>query len=229
MPNAYPVSIAGLVVVLTVAAWLPSAAVHADEKSAPETVDAVPATEVDASPAAAGEVASTTPATTTEEAATDVAVGAGDKAVNDAQRDEAIDEVVVTAEGNLTYLRRQIVRAENDFYKLFNELTTEDDFKIICKKEKRHGFTNMIVRKCKSKYEDSIAFDLTQRDRRMGSFERTSLPTTKQGEYEQRVAKRREEQLADMARILQENPEFQQKLVTLNEAKAKYDEVKKKK
>lgn len=171
------------------------------------------------------------------EAATDEQTAVSNDPTSDQPGDDAstakdgepIDEVVVTAEGNLTFLRRQIIRAENDFYNLFNDLTSEDDFKIVCKKEKRHGFTNMIVRKCKSKYEDTIAFELTQRDRRLGSFERTSLPTTKQGEYEQRVAKRREEQLAEMARILQENPEFQQKLITLNEAKAKYDEVKAKK
>ena len=143
---------------------------------------------------------------------------------------EPVDEITVTGQGNRNYFKRQMIRAETEFYDLFNELTSEEDFRIVCKTEKRHAFTNIKVRKCESLYESRIAYELTQRAFQLGSQNSTnaSVPATKRGEYEKRVAERRQEQLEDMARVLEENPEFKEKLIALNKAKADYEESKSK-
>ena len=143
---------------------------------------------------------------------------------------EPVDEITVTGQGNRNYFKRQMIRAETEFYDLFNELTTEKDFRIVCETENRHAFTNIKVRKCQSVYESRIAYELTQRAFQMGSRAGANIevPATKRGEYAQRVAERRQEQLEDMARILEENPEFKEKLIALNKAKAEYEESKSK-
>jgi len=143
-----------------------------------------------------------------------------------ASDDEAIDEITVEGRGNPAYFRRQVVQAENEFYDFFNAYTSEDDFKIVCERKERHGFTKVKVRTCESKYESRIAFDLTQENLNRSSRRSPNFVAVRQlSEYKDETAKRREEQLADMARVLSEHPEFKEKLIALNKAKAALKEA----
>ncbi|MEL7538042.1 MAG: hypothetical protein AAFM91_13410 [Pseudomonadota bacterium] len=141
--------------------------------------------------------------------------------------DESIDEITVTGQGSVTSFRNQMFRAEDAFFDLFNQLTTEEDFEIVCERRRRHSFTRTTERYCESRFESRIAFELTQRNINLGSVE-SAIPVPLQGEYERQVKKRRDDQLKEMERVLLENPELQQKLIELNEAKAKYEEAKSK-
>lgn len=55
------------------------------------------------------------------------------------QDDEAADEIVVASQKSTAALRRDLDRAEDDFYALYNELNEDDEFDIRCSYEAPTG------------------------------------------------------------------------------------------
>ena len=49
-----------------------------------------------------------------------------------ASKDEAIDNIVVVGQKSLAELRREVVKAEEDFYSVFNKLNDEKDYNVRC-------------------------------------------------------------------------------------------------
>lgn len=132
-----------------------------------------------------------------------------------------IEQITVTGADQLSVLRYAMYRAEEDFFNSFNELTTNKDFKITCKKEPKHAFTRILERQCKSAFESDVAFELTQRAIRNGGIEKSPM----KGEIYVAQERVRRKQIAEMEKLLLENPEMQQKLIKLNQAKAIFAEA----
>ena len=53
--------------------------------------------------------------------------------------DEPIDEVTVYAEETISFLRRRLRTVDEQFFARYNELNTNDDFDMVCKRETRIG------------------------------------------------------------------------------------------
>jgi len=64
-------------------------------------------------------------------------------------REQLMDEVVVIGEKTTIQLRREIQAADIIVYDIFNELNTDDDYDIVCRKEARIG-SQIVNLRCKS-------------------------------------------------------------------------------
>lgn len=142
-----------------------------------------------------------------------------------ANEDKDIEHITVTGEDQISVLRYAMYRAEEEFFNSFNDLTTNKDFKITCKKEPRHAFTRIVERQCKSAFESDIAFEITQRAIRSGRGGITNSPL--KNEIYQEQEKIRKKQIAEMEKLIQENPKLMAKLIELNQAKAKLEHARK--
>ncbi len=79
--------------------------------------------------------------------------------------EDSIEEVVVTGEQQLETLRREVVFVETELLSLFNQLNSDDDYDIICKKETRIG-SQIKRRTCLARlYRDSLS------DKTVGDYE----------------------------------------------------------
>ncbi len=66
--------------------------------------------------------------------------------------EEPVDEVTVYAEESITFLRRKLRTVDEQFFSRYNELNTNDDFDMVCKRETRLG--SQIPRQvCRSKLD----------------------------------------------------------------------------
>ena len=73
--------------------------------------------------------------------------------------EEAIDEITVIGERELLALRVEIVRAEDEIYRIFNELNEDDDYDMICKTERPVG-THISRRVCRARlFREAMAED----------------------------------------------------------------------
>jgi len=70
-----------------------------------------------------------------------------------------IERIQVTGERPRIYFRRAMVKAENNFYDLYNQLTTNNDFKVECEKVFRPG-SHIKNRVCKPNFTKKIRNDM---------------------------------------------------------------------
>lgn len=143
--------------------------------------------------------------------------------------DEDMERITVDGSDLLITLRHNFYRAEEDFFSLFNELTTDKSFHITCDKKKRHAFTRIKQRDCESKYQDEESFKLTQRAIRSSNPTEAEVWMKRlpmQGEEYREQRRMKKKQVEAMKKLVAENPELLAKLVALNEAKTKYEEAK---
>jgi len=68
-----------------------------------------------------------------------------------ASKTAAIDNIVVVGEKSLAELRREVVRAEEDFYSVFNKLNDEKDYNVRCFYESPTG-THMKNHVCRARF-----------------------------------------------------------------------------
>jgi hypothetical protein len=68
-----------------------------------------------------------------------------------ASKTEAIDNIVVVGEKSLAELRREVVRAEEDFYSVFNKLNDEKDYNVRCFYESPTG-THLKNHVCRARF-----------------------------------------------------------------------------
>ena len=146
-----------------------------------------------------------------------------------ADTQEDIERITVEGSDQLSVLRHSFYRAEEDFFNLFNELTTDESFQITCKPKERHAFTRIKKRTCESKFQDEEEYAMTQKaifngSRRNEDAWMARLPL--QGEVYTQQRRLQKKQIAAMEALITENPELQQKLIKLNQAKQKYQDAK---
>lgn len=140
------------------------------------------------------------------------------------EKDDEMEHITVTGEDQLSVLRYNVYRAEEEFFNSFNDLLTNKDFKIACKNEKKHAFTRLKKRKCKSAFESDMSFEVTQTALRSGRGGIKNSPLKSEIHIEQQ--KLRKKQIAEMERLIKESPELQAKLIKLNQAKVKFESAK---
>ena len=72
-----------------------------------------------------------------------------------------IEEIQVTGERTLLTMRNEIIREEENLYRIFNELNSHDRFDITCKEERR-VFSNIPARNCLPKFFTDLRMDTTR-------------------------------------------------------------------
>lgn len=135
---------------------------------------------------------------------------------------EDIETIVIQGDDQIVVLRHNYIRAENDFFTSFNELTSDEDFKITCKKKKRHSFTRIVKRKCESAFESKI-FKQVMRETQRFDPNVAYLPPP--GLVLARQKRIREKQISEMEDMVRSSPELQKKLLALIDAKRKYNKA----
>ena len=124
------------------------------------------------------------------------------------QDEEAIDEIVVASKKPTGSLRRDLNRAEDDFYSLYNKLNDDNLYDVRCSYETPTG-SRFKIQVCRP------AFLTRALDR--GSITRmTSLNTSPV--TAEKMAKYRE----NLDTLIAANPELQAAAVTFNTARARY-------
>ena len=150
-----------------------------------------------------------------------VVTQAPDEQIVDAPEEDEEDLEVIGVVGQRTpaYFRVQMEKAEMDFYESFNALADNDDYKVICRREKRAG-SRIASNVCYPKYLlDQLAAE-TQEALERG----TPQPTLKDIEF--KGQKEREKSLAYVEEVVIANPQLLQKLISLNEKKAAFESSK---
>ena len=72
-----------------------------------------------------------------------------------------IEEIQVTGERTLLTMRNEIIREEENLYRIFNELNSHDRFDITCKEERR-VFSHILARNCLPKFFTDLRMDTTR-------------------------------------------------------------------
>ena len=72
-----------------------------------------------------------------------------------------IEEIQVTGERTLLTMRNEIIREEENLYRIFNELNSHDRFDITCKEERR-VFSHIPARNCYPKFFTDLRMDTTR-------------------------------------------------------------------
>jgi len=72
-----------------------------------------------------------------------------------------IEEIQVTGERTLLTMRNEIIREEENLYRIFNELNSHDRFDIKCKVERR-TWSYILARNCYPKFFTDLRMDTTR-------------------------------------------------------------------
>lgn len=142
---------------------------------------------------------------------------------------EDIEVIEVTGDRPLSYFRQLYHQAENDFYKMFNELSSEDDFKVVCEDQRIHSFTNLKKRKCAANFVDRVAYEESQRAFNMTSLRSQYGSGLIEGgvpvalRNKKRLLALRKKQIEHMKQTLLESPELMQKYAALVKAKQEFE------
>jgi hypothetical protein len=121
--------------------------------------------------------------------------------------DEPIEEITVVGEKTLLNLKFAAIRAENEFFELFNELNTDDQYDVFCDKE---GSVRSRIkrRRCWSPFEREIEQDAVREmvgaDGRLGSGTRMVVPRN-----EALIQAKRKKQAEMLRQMVLENPGLQ--------------------
>jgi hypothetical protein len=139
---------------------------------------------------------------------------------------EDVEQIQVYGQRPPGYYKELMIQAELAFFDTYNQLTENEDFKIICSREPIGPFSRLTKRVCEPGYIDEEQFKGTQeafsavslRNKAIGNLTHTP------GDLRIRKAqkKQREAQLEELRELVKTNPELQKKLINLNRAKAKY-------
>jgi hypothetical protein len=119
-----------------------------------------------------------------------------------------MEEVIVIGHKSLVNLKRDVYRAEDALYDIFNSFNTEDEFDIRCYKEAPTG-SHIKRRVCRANFVGDLIAGETQR---MMRGEPYIYPAAQ-------IKKMEERMLAKMTEITLQQPEMLEALVKFTEAK----------
>lgn len=135
---------------------------------------------------------------------------------NISQKNDDIEIIGVVGEYSLLHFRHEMQDAELDFYDAYNKLADVEEFKMHC--DRTGGSIRVIV--CVPNYVRERIAQTTQRVLFSGGV----FPNFKEVDF--MVRKQREESLAYVEKVVNDNPELLDKLVALNERKIQFNEAK---
>lgn len=125
---------------------------------------------------------------------------------------EEMEEISVIGRRSLLSLRLDVYRREDDFYRLFNALNTDDDYDVNCDKETRTG-SHLSRRVCKANFvKDATALEARQYLLGIGGSSAAVI-----------IMRKQELLNAKMTATVQENPELLEKLLDLDKARKRYE------
>ena len=134
---------------------------------------------------------------------------------NELASSETVEEIIVYGDKSLIQLRHELYEAEEEFFKLFNEVNSNDDFDVDCDYEvslgsrRRHHLC--IPRFAKRIEADAIVHAGLSSGEWMDSYDRARV-------------KRKDEQLwAEMRTLLAETPELREAMSKLSRKKLAHD------
>ena len=149
-----------------------------------------------------------------------------------------IEEIQVTGERTLLTMRNEIIREEENLYRIFNELNSHDRFDITCKEERR-VFSNIPARNCLPKFFTDLRMDTTRfalgELRQAFSadgvdpalFELGLSRIENDRELREKSAGDYQALSEEMLRIASENPDYLNILMKLADLKANYEAARK--
>ncbi len=141
--------------------------------------------------------------------------GAGVAQEVEEESNEIPEEITVYGQKTLLNLKMRVYRAEEDFFKLFNELNEDDQYDIFCEKIARVG-SRIKRRTCWSPFEREIDEEQTRR-----SFESGSAMLGMRNEG--LIRHKRLEQAKMLVEMVRENPALQKKYAAYAKAGARFD------
>jgi hypothetical protein len=134
-------------------------------------------------------------------------------------KDEDLEVIGVVGKRTLSYFRVKMEKAEMDFYDAYNALAQDHKFKVQCRRENR-GASNIRIKVCYPQYVLERMAQETQEALSSG------LPFPSLEDIEFAVKKERAESMKYVEKVVTENPKLLEKLLALNERKAKFEEAK---
>ena len=124
------------------------------------------------------------------------------------QDEEAIDNIVVTSQKSTTTLRREMIRAEDDFYELYNQLNDDNEYDVRCSyititgaRKKEHVCRPVFFSKARHRENKTRPID----------------PNTDPGLAGKMVTLQER-----LATLVAANPDLQDKMTTYNTARAEF-------
>ena len=130
------------------------------------------------------------------------------------------EEIVVYGETNVIILRNALYRAEEDFFDLFNSLNSDDAFDVECKNRQKSITERRKDHRCAPSFAlEYEAWVTSQFMRGMSNGYIGMLdPAFANLDYQARVRVKEIEMRAEMAELIEANPEFQDKIEALERA-----------
>lgn len=108
-----------------------------------------------------------------------------------------VDEIVVVEKKNVSQLRHELAKADEQVFALYNDFNTNDALDMICKKETRIG-SQIKYRVCKSSYHREVESDAASEFLDGGDVATSSRPPA--GHYD--------EVRSNMAKLMTNHPEL---------------------
>jgi hypothetical protein len=149
-----------------------------------------------------------------------------------------IEEIQVTGERTLLTMRNEIIREEENLYRIFNELNSHDRFDITCKEERR-VYSHIPARNCYPKFFTDLRMDTTRfavgELRQAFSddgvdpalFELGLSRIERDRELREKSAGDYQALSEEMLRIASENPDYLNILMKVADLKANYEAAQK--
>ena len=138
-----------------------------------------------------------------------------------------IEEIQVEGDKTRLYYLYRMREAELDFYDAFNEINDVEDYRIICRLEKRTG-SNMKYRVCYPQYLLQRWANETQDamgGRNLGQLAQSAVRLPTLADIEFLVQRDKQKSLAHTEKLVKENPELMKKLVSLEEKRLQYEKA----
>lgn len=139
-----------------------------------------------------------------------------------AKEKEEVEVIGVVGERSLLYFSNEMQKAEIDFYDAFNALADEKKFVVQCRRTKRPG-SNISDKVCHPQFVLDRMAQETQ-----AALE-TGAPYPKWEDIEFMVQEEQAESIAYVEKVVTENPQLMEKLLTLNAKQDMYEQQKNRK
>ena len=133
-----------------------------------------------------------------------------------------IEQIQVVGKKPLLYFHRQMMKTELNFYDSINDLLENPEHKIKCRREERMGNSGTSARLktmyCLPNYVRSRLAEETQ------AAIQTGKPAPRIEDVEILVKDQQQEAMAAVTKLVESNPELLDKLLTMHNAKAEYEQ-----
>jgi hypothetical protein len=137
-----------------------------------------------------------------------------------ATSNDDVEIIDVVGKRPLFYFKQEMGKAELDFYDAFNKLADEKKFIVRCRREKRTG-SNISSKICHPQFVLDRMAQETQ------DALQTGAPFPSWEDIEFAVREEQAESIAYVEKVVKENPELLDKLITLNDKQSIFEAKKK--